>query len=227
MRPGLAAGNHRRGGRLDGKRLQAGPTLLEHLRASGDMTTRPHAGDQHVDPVRKVGHDLARRLLDMHRDIGRIVELLRDPRAVMRKREFGRPFDRARHPPLLRRQIKRGAIGLHQATPLHRHRLRHHQDQAIAFHRCHHREADAGVARRRFDDHAARLEPPVGFGRLDHRERDAVLDRSSRIGPLRLDPDGGLREQPADANMRRAADGLEDRVGFHPTSLALGDLMHR
>ena len=41
--------------------------------------------------------------------------------------------------------------------------------------------ADAGVARGRLDDRAARLQAAVGLGRLDHGQRDPVLDRPAGI----------------------------------------------
>src|SRR3546814_16913531 len=48
------------------------------------------------------------------------------------------------------------------------------------------------------------------LGILDHREGDAVRDRSAGIGALRLDPDLGGSEQAVDADVRRVADRLQD-----------------
>jgi len=106
--------------------------------------------------------------------------------------------------------------GQHQAPALDRHAVRHHQDQLVALDRGHHRQADAGVARSRLDDRAAGLELAVALGVLDHRQGDPVLDRSARVAAFGLDPDGVLvAEQAVDADVRRAADGLEDVGGFH------------
>jgi hypothetical protein len=103
----------------------------------------------------------------------------------------------------------------HQPAPFDAHAVGHHQHEPVALHRSHHRQPDAGVARGRLDDRAARLQRARGLGGLDHRQRDAVLDRSARIGALGLDPHLALAEQAAHADVRRAADGVEDRVGSH------------
>src|SRR3546814_2121514 len=69
------------------------------------------------------------------------------------------------------------------------------EDQLVALDRRRHREADAGVARRRLDDGAAGLQAAVALGRLDHREADAILDRAARIAAFGLYPDFGVGEQ--------------------------------
>jgi hypothetical protein len=72
-----------------------------------------------------------------------------------------------------------------------RHLVRHDQDQLVALQRRHLGQAEAGIAGRRLDDRAARLEAAVGLGRLDHRARHAVLDRAPGVLVLQL------QEQPA------------------------------
>ena len=54
---------------------------------------------------------------------------------------------------------------------------------------------------------------PVAFGRLDHPERQPVLDRAHRVERLELgvELDAG-RRQPVQPHHRRAADGREDAV---------------
>src|SRR3546814_3919730 len=64
-------------------------------------------------------------------------------------------------------------------------------------------------------DGAAGLQQAVALGRLDHREADSILDRSTGVAAFRLDPHLRVGEQPRDADMRGMADGLEDRIGFH------------
>jgi len=48
------------------------------------------------------------------------------------------------------------------------------------------REPESGVARRRLDNRAARLEAPVLFRRFDHRAADAILDGSTGILAFQL-----------------------------------------
>jgi hypothetical protein len=93
---------------------------------------------------------------------------------------------------------------------LPRHLVGHHQDQLVALQRRHLGQAQAGIAGRRLDDRAARLEAAVGLGRLDHRAGHAVLDRAAGVLVLQL------QEQPTRAGVevanldhRRAADQIE------------------
>src|SRR5262249_34854874 len=69
-----------------------------------------------------------------------------------------------------------------------------------------------GIARSRLDDGAARAEPAVALGRLDHGTRWPVLDRTRRVGALELE------EEPARPTLDarhlhewRVADEVEDR----------------
>ena len=77
-----------------------------------------------------------------------------------------------------------------------------------------------GVARRRLDDRAAGLEQARLLGRLDHRQPDAVLDRAARVEHLELRQEQRLAiagpeiaREPRDADERRAAHEVEDRLG--------------
>ena len=112
-----------------------------------------------------------------------------------------RALDRALHALFARGQVEGRAIGQHQPAAFDRHAFGHDQDQLVALDRGDHRQADAGIAAGRLDDRAAGLELAVALGRLDHRQRDAVLDRPAGVGPLGLDPDFGVREQPAATRM--------------------------
>ncbi len=118
---------------------------------------------------------------------------------------------------------KRGAVGQHQAAALDRHAVGHDQDDLVALDGRHHGQADAGVARGRLDDGAAGLERAGALGVFDHGQGDAVLDRAAGVAALGLDPDlvAGA-EQAVDADVRRAADGLENVGGFHGRSPRLG-----
>src|SRR2546430_186359 len=72
-----------------------------------------------------------------------------------------------------------------------------------------------GVARGGLDDpRLAGREAPLAPGRLDHRQREAVLDGAARVELLALDPHLGRAGvgQPPQLDERRAADELEDGV---------------
>jgi hypothetical protein len=74
-----------------------------------------------------------------------------------------------------------------------------------------HREADARVAARRFDDGLAGLQLTEALGALDDRERHAILHGGHRIEGLDLhievDP---LRRESLEPDQRRVADGAQD-----------------
>ena len=91
--------------------------------------------------------------------------------------------------------------------------------ELVALHGGHHGQADAGVARGRLDDRAAGLERAAALGVFDHRQRDPVLDRAAGVAAFGLDPHRMAgAEQAVDADVRGAADGLENVRGFHGRS---------
>ena len=119
-----------------------------------------------------------------------------------------------------RAQDDLGAVGPQEGLLLDRLLVGHDEDAAVALERGGDGQAVAGVAGRRLDDGAARLEQALALGRLDHRQADAVLDRAARVEHLELGQEERLalgRTQvagdPADPDERRVADQVEDRLG--------------
>ena len=129
------------------------------------------------------------------------------------------------HAALLRRQHEARRRTRHRLAPLHRQVLGHHQHHAIAAHRRHHRERDAGVAAGRLDQRVARLD----VGRAARRR--AIIDSAGRslTEPAGLLPSSLARMtllvSPGDAlqpHQRRVADEvLEGRLSSSPRD-ALG-----
>src|SRR5204863_437527 len=75
------------------------------------------------------------------------------------------------------------------------------------------RQAQAGVAGSRFNDGAARLDLTVAFGRFDHAQADAILDRTGGVVAFELGvklADTGI--EIIEADQRRIADQVEDIV---------------
>ena len=79
---------------------------------------------------------------------------------------------------------------------------------AIAERARHHRDADARVAGRAFDDHSARAQGAARDRVIDHRQRRAILDRPARVHELRLAENRASRRlgRGAKLNEGRAAD---------------------
>jgi hypothetical protein len=80
---------------------------------------------------------------------------------------------------------------------------------ALAAHQC---EAEPGIAGGRFDNGAARLEPPVPLRRLDHGARRPILDRAGGVCAFKLEKEPtrpALDARHLDEG--RVADEVEDR----------------
>jgi hypothetical protein len=144
------------------------------------------------------------------------VSLLRHHRAVDLAQELLGATDRALHALRARRQLELRAEEGEHLAPLHRHRLRHDQDQAVAAGGGDEGQRDAGIARGRLDQRAAGLESAGGFQRVDHVDADTVLHARDRVEEFELEQDFGidapLLGEPVEAHERRVADGLGDRA---------------
>ena len=115
----------------------------------------------------------------------------------------------------LRGQHHLGAEEAHQPAPLDAELLRHGHHQRIALGGAHHGEPDAGVAAGRLDDGLPGLELARLLGRLDHAQRQPILDRAQRIERLDLDEQvHARRRQPVDPHDGRVADRLQDTLEF-------------
>ena len=113
------------------------------------------------------------------------------------------PFD----PSVARRVDDLRAVELEQALALLGRVLGHDAREPVAAQLADQRERDAGVAARRLDHARARLE----VGAVEHRLRDAVLDRAGRVLALelRVDAHRRLRREVAQLDERRVADQVE------------------
>src|SRR6185436_9857625 len=99
--------------------------------------------------------------------VERIRELLRHVRALDLRRELLGLRDGGLHPRLLRREDDFAAEGLHDLALFQREVFGDAEDDAIALLHAREREADAGVARGRLDDRAARFQHARALGALD------------------------------------------------------------
>ncbi len=158
--------------------------------------------------------DLLGRGAAMDLRVRRIVELARDDRAGDFLLKLLGLVDGSLHAERPRRQHQLGAEKRQHLAPLDRHRLRHREDQPIAACRGDEGKRDAGIARGRLDERAARLDLAVALERVDHAHPDAVLDARDRVEELELRQEigldallGGEAFQPHD---RRVADRRRD-----------------
>jgi hypothetical protein len=103
----------------------------------------------------------------------------------------------------------------YQGSPSARRSAWQYAGQRIALELRHHRERDAGVAARRLEELASRLELARGLRGLDHRLRDPVLDRTGWVLALelRVEPGAAFGAYPRELDKGGAADRLEQGGG--------------
>ncbi len=105
-----------------------------------------------------------------------------------------------------------GPVGLEHVTLVLAHLVGADEDAGVAAALGDEREPDAGVAARRLDDGAARLQQPVALGGLDHAQRDAVLDRASGVEVLDLREDRAAHPRVLDDGAELDEGGVADEV---------------
>ena len=199
----------------------------EVAREPGDRAGRADAADDRVDVVSRLGPDLRAGGPLVRQRIGGVVELVGEERARDVAGEPRRQVLVVRGMALAdigAGHVHLGAERLQVQHLLGRHLVGHDQDDPIALGPRHQGQAEAGVARGRLDDDAARPEPPVALGGIDHRQADAVLDRASGVLRLELEEQrAGPGVEPRHPHQRRVADELENgrSGGGHAATVAL------
>ena len=179
----------------------------------------PTPGDEVVDlavhrlPQLRAG----RPVVDLR--VGRVGELVGQEH-VRVARHRARGGDGLVHPAHRLGDVHLRAVQAQQPLALAAHALRQREDQLVALGRAHERQRDAGVPARGLDDRrAARLDPSLPLGRLDHGHADAVLDRAAGVEHLELAEHlpAACRGQAGELDHRRAADmvGNVDRNLAH------------
>ena len=132
----------------------SGRLRAQHLAHAGDRAAGADAVHERVGrAVAELRQDLGAGRAPVGLEVGRVLELLRHERDRVVARDLDRLLDRAPHDLRRGRQVQLGAVRLQQRAPLERHVVGHRQDQAVALGRRHQRQADAGVAGGRLDDH--------------------------------------------------------------------------
>ena len=109
-----------------------------------------------------------------------------------------------------RRQHDLRAIRFEQIAALDRHRVGHDEDDGIAFRGGDECQRDAGVTAGRFENRHAWRQPAVALRGFDHRNADAILDRSGGIERLHLHQNGSGDSgvEPRNLHQRRVAEGV-------------------
>src|ERR1051325_11201992 len=115
----------------------------------------------------------------MNVGIGLILELTRK-KPAMSLGKLDRLDDRDQAALRRRREHHLDAQEAEEPAPLDAEILRHRDDQRIALLGADHGEPDPSMAARHLDHGLSRLQLAGAFGRLDHAERKAILDRSER-----------------------------------------------
>ncbi|MNV27723.1 hypothetical protein D3C71_1188810 [compost metagenome] len=175
---------------------------------AGDGAARTDAGDEGVDLTLHLLEDLGASRLEVGLGVGVVGELVDEVAAWdLLGQALGHVSVVFR---VAVRHVRTGQahVSAHGAQVLDlllRHLVRYDQQDVIALLLADQGQGQAGIARGRFDDSAARLQPARLLRRLDHRQGDTVLDGAAGVLALQL------QEQTA-------------RAGFDPRHLDHGRL---
>ncbi len=176
VRPGLAAGDHRRIDRFDRDRLEIRVLCLEECATTPVIVPPVPTPATMASMSWPLSSQISGPVVVLvDRRIGGILELLRHPGVRVRFDQFMRPPDGPFHPFGGRRQHQFGTQGPQQGPTFERHRFRHRQGQPVALRRTDEGQGDARIAAGRLDD--------VRFG-VDL----SVLSRRLRSSPRRCGP---------------------------------------
>ena len=160
---------------------------LEHVAHTGNRAAGSDHRDEDVDLAVGIAPDFFSRRAAMNLGIRRIFELLRHEILGRRGARISCALrNRTFHAVGARRQHDLRTVRFEQIAALDRHRVRHDENQRIAFGGGDERERDAGVAARRFENGHSGTQATVAFGGFDHRNADAILHRTGRIERLHL-----------------------------------------
>ena len=194
----------------------SGRASLMHFAGAGERAARAPARDEMVEALAdEVLQDFRAGRVAVIGRIRRILELAREEPAMF-LRELGGLAHHALAAFGGGREDHLRAEHAHDLAALDREGFDHHGDERITLRGAHHRERDAGVARRRFDDRLARLQRAAFLRVLDDRDREAILDRRERIEELALHVHRRAgRREAVDADDGSAADGAENVVVDH------------
>ena len=205
-------GQHRRRGRLYGHNLHVGVHALEVRARAAHRAARAHARHEDIHVAARGLPDLRARGSLVDGRVRRVRELSNDERVGDLGRQLLGACDGAFHAQRAVGQHQLGAVGLHEVATLDGHRLGHGYDQAHAARGGDGGQADAGVARRRLDEHGVGVYLAGRQRVVDHRLSDAVLDGAGRIERLHLPHDDSVQVVVLlvvrQLHQRRAADQL-------------------
>ncbi len=121
--------------------------------------------------------------------VGGVLELLGQEVARVGGGDLLRLADGAAHALGAGGEDQLGAVGAQEHAAFPAHRFRHGEDAFVAARGGDHGQGNAGVAAGGFDDDRVLVEEPLLFGRLDHGQPDAILDRVGGVEVLQLGDD--------------------------------------
>jgi hypothetical protein len=215
VRAGCAAGEQRAAGGLYRHDVQIGLLLAQVAPGFGDGSAGADAGDQGVDAPVGVRPDLGARRGEVRARVARVVGLPGRPGALAELLgDLLGALDRARDARLGGHGHDDGAERGQDALALDGRAVGHDDDAGQPVDDGRLRQADAGVAARRLDDHHSRSELAAREGVVDHVHRDAVLQRAHRVARLVLDYHvaGKAGGKPAEPDQRGPSDVAGDVV---------------
>ena len=218
MRPGFAAGKHRRIRRLNGNGFKFGFSRLDSLGNAGDCTPGADAGNQDIDPAIGIPPYFIGGGYPVHLRIGGILELLRDEGIGVFRGKLLSLADGALHTLRSGRQHELGAENDEKLLALLRHGVRHGENEPVPPGGADEGEGDAGVAAGGLNDDGTLLNEALRFRIEYHGHPYPVLDAAGRVEELQLGHHLGFYSlgYAVQPDQRRVADELRNVAGNAP-----------
>ena len=217
MRSALASVEHGRRLWFDSNHLDVRVLLLQVLACTTNGTACSYSCNKNIHLAIGITPDFGACSGIVLGRIGSILELLEDNAAWSIVTQFLCCTNSSRHTILAWCQYHLGTVSLHKVATLDAHRLRHGEDELIAFDSADESETYASITACRFDDGGSWLQEALLLSVLNHGECDAVLDAATWIKELYFGNDGSIN-----------AFFLRKLVKLHKWSIAyeIGQLFH-
>ena len=157
---------------------------FERLSDAGDRAAGPCAGNENVHGSFRIRPYLFAGSTAVHGRIGGIGKLTEDNCTRNGFLQLPSTCNSTFHPFGAGCQFELGTVRFQQVAPLHGHRIRHGEYDAVAFDGTYPCQPNTGIAARRLDDGGAGMQESALFGIGDHRQRDPVFDAAAGVEEL-------------------------------------------
>ena len=183
---GISLAQQGGGGGLHGDDLNIGLLASEISAGSGDGAAGTHTGHENVHLAVGIFPNLGAGGLEVGVGVGRVVELIGDPRAGDGVGQLLCLFDGGEHAAGAGGQHQLCAVGGHELLAFDAHGVGHDDDAAVAPLGADRRKADAGVAGGGLNNRGAGADDTALLGVIEHGLGHPIFGRAAGVSGLQL-----------------------------------------